>query len=102
MAVPTTAEFLSKFPEFGEQTGTVVEGAIAEAARFTPETVWGDLQSDAISYLAAHELALRTMQMGMMVGALSGSPLGEGYKATLYGARYEQMLRSLPLTGFAF
>jgi hypothetical protein len=38
MAVPTSSQFLSRFPEFGEQAAPVIAGALEEAGRFTPET----------------------------------------------------------------
>jgi len=38
MATPTSTEFLTRFPEFGELALSVVGGAISEAARSTPET----------------------------------------------------------------
>ena len=34
MADPTRTEFLTRFPEFGEQSADVVDGALAEAIRF--------------------------------------------------------------------
>lgn len=101
MTVPTTSAFLLRFPEFGEQSNAVVEGALAEAGRSVPTSVWGAVHTEAVSYLAAHLLAVRTMQLGLQVGTLSGSPLGEGLSATLYGQEYKRILDSLPLSGFA-
>ena len=36
MADPTRTEFLTRFPEFNEQSTDVVDGALAEAIRFCP------------------------------------------------------------------
>lgn len=102
MAVPTTEEFLARYPEFGEQTTSVVEGALAEAAAQIPETVWGSLQTQAIGYLAAHLLAVRIMQIGQQVGTISGSALDKGLAASLYGQSYMDLGATLPLTGFTF
>lgn len=101
MTVPSTNEFLLRFPEFGEQSTSVVEGALAEATTLIPSTVWGTHQGPAISYLAAHLLATRTMQIGAQVGSPSGNALGELLRSTHYGQNYLALQQSLPLTGFA-
>lgn len=102
MAVPSTNAFLLRFPEFGEQSISVVEGALAEAGRSVPTEPWGTVHTEAVSYLAAHLLAMRTMQIGLQVGATSGTPSGSGYDATLYGQEFQRLLNSRPLCGFAF
>jgi hypothetical protein len=101
MAVPSANAFLLRFPEFGEQSLSVVEGALTEAGRFVPASTWGSLHTDAVSYLAAHVLAMRTMQIGHQIGTASGSPTGELVTATLYGQEYKRLLDSRPLSGFA-
>jgi len=100
MADLTSAAFLSRFPEFGEQPAPVVESALAEASRRTPEAVWGHVQLDGVGYLAAHILAVRIMQVGYQVAQLSGNALGDQLKATLYGQEYVRLLDSLPISGF--
>ncbi len=102
MSVLSASDFLFRFPEFGEQSLSVVEGALAEADRSASPEVWGTLHSDGVSYLAAHLLATRTMQIGLQVGTMSGTPTGQGFDSTLYGQEYRRLLSSLPLTGFAF
>ena len=101
MAIPSTNAFLLRFPEFGELSLSVVDGALAEAGRFTPAPRWGSIHTDAVSYLAAHLLATRTMQIGLQVGTMSGSPTGELIGSSLYGQEYKRLLDSLPLSGFA-
>jgi hypothetical protein len=101
MTVPTSSDFLARFPEFGELTLTIVAGAIAEAGRATPETQWGEVHTEAVSYLAAHSLSTRVMQVGLQVGSQSGQPFGTGFKASLYGQEYERLKDTLPLSGFA-
>lgn len=101
MTVPSTNVFLLRFPEFGEQSLSVVEGALAEAGRSVPAEPWGTVHTEAVSYLAAHLLATRTMQIGQQVGTVSGSPTGPGYDASLYGQEYKRLLASRPLSGFA-
>jgi hypothetical protein len=102
MAVPSTNAFLLRFPEFGEQSLSVVDGALAEAGRSTPADRWGTIHTEAVSYLAAHLLATRTIQIGLQVNAESGSSLGAGFASTLYGQEYQRLLNSLPITGFAW
>ena len=107
MADPTRTEFLTRFPEFGEQSTAVVDGALGEAIRFCSTKGWketysADVRNDAIQYLTAHSLAMRTMQIGMQVGSVSGSPTGSRIDATLYGQEYKRVLDSLPHCGFAF
>lgn len=101
MAVPSRAEFLSRFPEFGEQSPSVVDGALAEAGRYSPVETWGSVHTEAVSYMAAHILATRTMQLGLQIEAKSGSPTGVGFKSSLYGQEFERLLTSLPICGFA-
>lgn len=101
MTVPSTSDFLQRFPEFGEQSIWVVEGALDEAGRSTPADVWGITHTEAVSYLAAHLLASRTIQIGLQVGTATGSPMGEGIASTLYGQEYKRLLASLPISGFA-
>jgi len=101
MTVPTANAFLLRFPEFGEQSLSVVEGALAEAGRTTPAAQWGTIHTEAVSYLAAHKLATRTVQIGQQIGATSGAPNGPGIDATLYGQEYHRLLNSLPFSGFA-
>lgn len=101
MAAPSTSAFLQRFPEFGEQSTSVVEGALAEASRSASAEVWGAVHTEAVSYLAAHLLASRTVQIGLQVGSISGNPLGEGMVSTLYGQEYKRLLTSLPISGFA-
>lgn len=101
MTVPSTSAFLQRFPEFGEQATSVVEGALAEAGRSTSVAVWGTVHTEAVSYLAAHLLASRVVQIGLQVGTVSGNPLGEGLVSTLYGQEFKRLLASLPVCGFA-
>lgn len=101
MAVPSRAEFLTRFPEFGEQLNAVVDGALAEAGRYASSTVFGTVHTDAVGYLAAHLLASRTMQIGLQIEAKAGTPAGSGLDATLYGQEYKRLLDSLALSGFA-
>jgi hypothetical protein len=101
MAVPSSTAFLLRFPEFGEQSLSVVEGALAEAGRSAPADVWTVTHTEAVSYLAAHLLATRTMQVGLQVGTMTGSPTGNQLEATLYGQEYKRLFAQLPLSGFA-
>jgi hypothetical protein len=101
MAIPSANEFLARYPEFGELAGAVVDGALAEAGRATPSTVWSITQAEAVGYLAAHLLATRSMQIGIQVGAPSGTPLGMQLDSTLYGQEYRRLRDSLAITGFA-
>lgn len=107
MADPTRAQFLARFPEFNEQSTDVVDGALGEAIRFCSTTGWTEtyslaVRNDAIQYLTAHTLAMRTMQIGLQVGSISGSPTGNRIDATLYGQEYKRVLDSLPHCGFVF
>ncbi len=101
MAVPTTNAFLLRFPEFGEQSLSVVDSALAEAGRSTPAAQWGPIHTEAVTYLAAHIIATRTIQLGQMVGSDAGTPNGTGMTSTLYGQEYHRLLTSLPYSGFA-
>lgn len=102
MAIPSTNEFLLRFPEFGEQSLSVVEGALEEAAAITPEAVWGTIQFQAVGHLAAHTLAIRTMQIGQQIGSPSGTAPDRGLAGTLYGQNYQALAATLPLCGFTY
>lgn len=102
MTVPTSSNFLLRFPEFGEQSLSVTEDALAEAGRFTSTSVWGTLHTDAVSYLAAHILASRTIQIGTQIGATPGAVVSrDSISSTLYGQEYQRLLNALPLSGLA-
>lgn len=101
MPIPTSSDFLGRFPEFEETTLSIVEGAIAEAGRATSDTQWGEVHTEAVSYLAAHILSIRVMQVGLQVGSSAGQPLGTGFTASLYGQEYERLRGTLALSGFA-
>lgn len=100
MAVPTTAEFLARFPEFLHQDRGVVESCIAEASRSTPDSIWEPRTFDAINYYAAHLLATRTMQIGNQIGSTTGTPTGLGLDSTLYGQGYKTIRDSLGVCAF--
>lgn len=101
MAVPTPMEFTTRFPEFGEQASSVVDQALQEAARSVSDAVFGARHTEGVSYMAAHILATRTMQIGNQIGAAAGSPVGQRLDATLYGQEYQRLVYSLPISGFA-
>lgn len=101
MATPSRTEFLARFPEFGEQSPSVVDEALREAGRYAPTSTWGSVHTEAVSYMAAHILATRTMQLGLQIEAKSGTPTGVGFKSSLYGQEFERLLNCLPLSGFA-
>ena len=102
MAVTATT-FVTRFPEFGNIETAVVTATVAEAARLCDSDVWGDQHDDAVNYLSAHMLALRTQAIGQQVGAVSGGNSGDGFRATNYGYIYELMQQGLPkTTGFTF
>jgi len=101
MAVPKSTTFLKRFPEFECISNNVLNESIAEAGRVCDREVWGDWHSDGVSYLTAHLLATRQMQIGMQIGAPSGQPFGENLRATTYGQEYRRLLRTLPVSGFA-
>jgi hypothetical protein len=95
----SSAEFLLRFPEFGEQSLSVVEAALLDAATLIPSSVWGNRQVAAIGYMTAHLLATRTMQIGAQLGTPSGAALGDQLRSTHYGQNYLALSQALPLTG---
>lgn len=101
MADPSTTDFLTRFPEFGELSTSVVAGALTEASRVVSDVVWTTTRTEGVTYLAAHLLATRSMQIGIQVGTPSGAPTGQQLDSTLYGQEYRRLRDTLPLTGFA-
>jgi len=102
MAVPTLSQFLARFPELAQTPQAVVEAALATAGRECAESVWASTHADGVSYYAAHLLALRSRQIGATVGESVKGPGGSStFQASWYGQQYRELMRSLPLTGFA-
>ena len=102
MAVTATT-FVARFPEFGNIETAVVTATVAEAGRLCDSDVWDEQLDDAVNYLTAHMLALRTQAIGQQVGAVSGGNSGDGFNATNYGYVYQLMQLGLSkTTGFAF
>lgn len=99
----TATTFVERFPEFGNIETAVVTATVAEAARQCDSDLWGNKHDDAVNYLTAHMLALRTQAIGQQVGATSGGNSGVGFKATNYGYIYELLQSGLAqTTGFTF
>jgi hypothetical protein len=104
VAAPDYLEFLTRFPEFGEQPQALVQAAIDEAVDSNPESIWGSgtRHTRGCLHLAAHLLAVRTIQIGNQLGTPAGQSNLPGYDATLYGQEYKRMRDALPVCGFAF
>ena len=99
----TATTFVTRFPEFGNIETAVVTATVAEANRQCNSDVWGEKHDDAVNYLTAHMLALRTQAIGQQIGAVTGGNTGDGFKATNYGYIYELMQSGLAnTTGFTF
>ena len=100
----TAATLVVRFPEFGNLETAVVTATIAEALRQCDSDVWGDKHDDAVNFLTAHMLALRTQAIGQQIGAVSSGPsTGDGFMATNYGYVYQLMQQGLSsTTGFVF
>lgn len=115
MTVPTPIEFLTRFPEFGEQASSVIDQTLTEAGRSVSADVMGSRYPEAVSYLAAHMLAMRTMQIGAQLGMQSGGGSSGGTRITgaasiafgsrlddsHYGQEYQRLLYSSAICGFA-
>jgi hypothetical protein len=100
----TATTFVDRFPEFTNIETAVVTATIAEAGRRCDSDVWGDDHDDAINYLTAHLLAMRTQAIGQQVGAISGGVVTPyDLSATTYGSTYMFLQECLPSSvGFAF
>jgi hypothetical protein len=100
----TASTLVTRFPEFGNLETAVVTATIAEALRQCDADVWGDKHDDAVNFLTAHMLALRTQAIGQQIGAVSSGPsTGDGFMATNYGYVYQLMQQGLSsTTGFVF
>ena len=100
----TAATLVVRFPEFGNLETAVVTATIAEALRHVDADVWVDTHDDAVNFLTAHMLAIRTQAIGQQIGAVSSGPsTGDGFMATNYGYVYQLMQQGLSsTTGFVF
>jgi hypothetical protein len=100
----TATTFVARFPEFINIETAVVTATIEEAIRRCDADVWGDDHDDAVNYLTAHHLAMRTQAIGQQVGAITGGVVTPyDLTATTYGSAYIFLQKSLAsTTGFAF
>lgn len=103
MAVTATT-FVARFPEFTGLETDVVASTITLAERRCDADVWGDDQDEAINYLTAHLLAMRTQAIGQQIGAVTGGTITPyDLTATTYGSAYIFLQKSLPNSiGFVF
>lgn len=111
---PNVAAFVSMFPEFDSVDDTSVTIALEQAGQFVDDT-WGNSESDAIMYLAAHFMALAQMTAqsgGRLVSserigqiqvtyaaaaAVSVSTGGNPLGSTSYGRIFQDILSGLGL-----
>lgn len=101
MAVPTSTQFLQRFPELASTPSGVIKLALETAGRECAEAVWGARHGEGCSYYAAHLIALRVRQVGASVNqAVAGPSGGTGLGSTFYGQQYQDLLSTLPITGF--
>ena len=100
----TAATLVTRFPEFGNLETSVVTATIAESLRQCDADVWGEQHDEAVNFLTAHSLALRTQAIGQQIGAVSnGLSIRDGFMATTYGYIYQLMQQGLSsTTGFVF
>ena len=100
----TAATLVVRFPEFGNLETAAVTATIAESLRQCDAEAWGETHDDAVNFLTAHMLALRTQAIGQQIGAVSSGPsTGDGFMATNYGYVYQLMQQGLSsTTGFVF
>lgn len=119
MALPTTAEFRARFPEYASDppTDATIAIYIADANLFVDETAWGAKYNLGVMYCAAHLLALALESAGGSAGGVSGAvasrtvdgtsisytnaqPKDQSeawYNSTIYGQRYLNMRATLGL-----
>lgn len=98
MAIPTAEAFLARFPDLAIHDATVVAEALAMAGRVCSEEVWGALHTDGVSYHAAATINRRTREIGAVIGQPTDTKVGQS--VSYYQDQYEELLRSLPLSGF--
>lgn len=99
MAV-TRATFLARFPEFTNTSTGAVDAAILDAVASCPPDLWKDSLDIGVSYLTAHLLASRQIQMGYQIGAAVQTAGGTGLATTLYGQEFQRLQLALPVSGF--
>lgn len=90
MAV-TSANFLSRFPEFNPHPSGIVNGAIESASADVATEIFGDQTDRAVRFLAAHIISIQLAQMGVQIGATDGKVYGKGLDATLYGQEFKRL-----------
>ena len=90
MAV-TSANFLSRFPEFSHHPSGIINGAIESASADIATEIFGDQTDRAVRFLAAHIVSIQLAQMGVQIGATDGKVYGKGLDATLYGQEFKRL-----------
>lgn len=105
--------FAALAPEFAATDPAVLALVAAEAARFVPEGVWGAKANLGLVYMTAHMLkqgkdaasntgALVSTKVGDLERkyANSSSPEDDDLDSTIYGQRYKEARKSLPISPF--
>lgn len=70
---PTYAEFLLRFPEFGNTPEPSVSAELALSAELLDPAAWGEMYSEGVLYDSAHNLLLSTMASTGAQGAFQGA-----------------------------
>lgn len=114
MAIPTTADIITRWPKFGNCPPGQVEQVLQEVIRrnHCPESTWGVDQYDGILLRVAHILTLELHQDAETAGIAaaiarggSASPAASGESdldRTVYGQQFKAMYESVLATGFPF
>lgn len=95
-------EFTFLYEEFAGQPEELIQQYLDAAERQCPADIWGADQKLAVQLLASHNLAMRLVSVGQMLGVDSRSAGGSGLEGSSYGQEYARMRSLLPTTGFAF
>lgn len=97
----TRTTFLTRFPEFTEQSVAVIDAALLDAQHRVPSSApeWALQADDAIHLITAHLLTCRTLQL-KQISLDSNAGGTDGYNSTRYGQNYLEIVQSLPYCGF--
>lgn len=69
----TPTELRTRFPSLATASDAVCSDALAMAERRTPADIWGTLQEDGMSYLAAHLVCIDPRGINARLTDKSGS-----------------------------
>jgi deoxyribodipyrimidine photolyase len=104
------SDFLGQYSEFESLDVAKIQTALDQAATYCPPDVWKEKRNQAIALIAAHSLAVRWLQIGVIAASAVQNAKGRSeakssnsdswFNETAWGREFLQLRKSIIVTGF--